>query len=219
MMALVQRVWLFIILYTGYDVYLKFEEHQTEMKTIEDTKSGIRNRIKKNKKKVQELEKFFSDIKEAEGRMKKVEEQAKVLQLKFPSVINDSEYLGFFNGVASSLNMKNIRTGIVGEENKGFYFIKTYEVNTSATYLQTLMFLEKISEDVRLINILAIKFEQLKLKQRSRHKLLNTTFRIMAYRYNKNYQEEIERKQKEEERKNKKNKKNKKRSKKKKGKR
>ena len=107
--------------------------------------------------------------------------------------------------------MKNVRTGIIGEENKGFYFIKTYEVNASATYLQTLMFLEKIAEDVRLINILAINFEQLKIKQRSRHKLLNTTFRIMAYRYNKNFQEELKKKEEEKKKKTQKKSKKKKR--------
>ena len=94
----------------------------------------------KKSKKVKEIDKFRQNLREAEARVKKVEEQARVIQRKFPSKISDTEYLSIFNNIADALNMKNIRLSTVGEKSYGFYFIKTYEMKVHATYLQTMHF-------------------------------------------------------------------------------
>ena len=41
--------------------------------------------------------------------MKKVEEQAVIVQRKFPSVINDAELMNLFSQTAQALNIKNIQ--------------------------------------------------------------------------------------------------------------
>ncbi|MAW07466.1 MAG: hypothetical protein CME61_04200 [Halobacteriovoraceae bacterium] len=187
MMLLVNRLWLLVIFYTGYNMYTAYEEHQVKLKDIDSRKQVVQEKIKKNEKKVKEIDKFRKNLREAEARVKKVEEQARVIQRKFPSKISDTEYLTIFNNIADALNMKNIRLSTIGEKSYGFYFIKTYEMKVHATYLQTMHFLDKIAENERLINIDGLSFEQLSIKQRSRHLLLDTKINILAYRYNKNY--------------------------------
>lgn len=187
MMSFVNRLWLLLVFYTGYDVYDKYQVHLEEMTSIKEQRELVQGRIEKNQKKVDQLSEVLENIKAAEKRMKKVEEQAVVIQRKFPSVINDAELMNLFSNIASNLNIKNIQINTVGEVDKGFYFIKTYQFKANSTYLQTLLFLEKVSENERLLNVKDIILKTLDIKQRSRHQLLDTTITIMAYRYNSNY--------------------------------
>ena len=69
----------------------------------------------------------------------------------------------------------------------GFILLKPMKLKSNSTYLQTLFFLEKISENENLLNVREILMKTLQIKQRSRHQLLDTTIRIMAYRYNANF--------------------------------
>lgn len=192
MMMIVNRLWLLLILYTGYDVYEKYNEHTQKMEDIQGQKTAAENNVKRNQKKVDQLSEVLANIKAAEKRMKKVEEQAVVIQKKFPSIINDAELMNLFNNIANNINIKNIQINTVGEQNMGFYFIKTYQFKANATYLQTLLFLEKISENEKLLNVKDVLLKTLDIKQRSRHQLLDTTISIMAYRYNSNYKVELE---------------------------
>ena len=107
MMVIVNRLWLVLILYTGYDVYEKYNQHNQKMSEIQDQKSVAENNVKLNQKKVDQLSEVLEDIKAAEKRMKKVEEQAVVIQRKFPSVINDAEIMNLFNNIGSNINIKN----------------------------------------------------------------------------------------------------------------
>tara|TARA_B100000925_G_scaffold291314_1_gene278922 strand:+ start:2005 stop:2607 length:603 start_codon:yes stop_codon:yes gene_type:complete len=197
MMSIVNRLWLVLVIYTGYDGYKKYEAHLEEMTSIKEQRELVQGRIEKNKKKVDQLSEVLENIKAAEKRMKKVEEQAVIIQRKFPSVINDAELMNLFSNIASNLNIKNIQINTVGETDKGFYFIKTYQFKANSTYLQTLLFLEKVSENERLLNVKDIILKTLDIKQRSRHQLLDTTITIMAYRYNSNYKIETAVKDKE----------------------
>jgi hypothetical protein len=52
MMALVNRLWLVLILYTGYDVYEKYSEHKEKVLDIESRKIAAINKVAKNMKKV-----------------------------------------------------------------------------------------------------------------------------------------------------------------------
>jgi Tfp pilus assembly protein PilO len=196
MMIIVNRLWLLLILYTGYDVYEKYNEHTEKLKDIQGQKAAVENTVRRNQKKVDQLSEVLENIKAAEKRMKKVEAQAIVIQKKFPSIINDAELMNLFNNIANNINIKNIQINTVGEQNNGFYFIKTYQFKASATYLQTLLFLEKVSENEKLLNVKDIVLKTLDIKQRSRHQLLDTTITIMAYRYNSNFKIDLKNKKK-----------------------
>jgi Tfp pilus assembly protein PilO len=180
-------VYLLYLLYGGWVVY---EELQTKFEEVKQTIPVQKNKIKKNKKKLKQLNNYFKDIKEAKERIELVASEISKIQKKLPNSFSDTENLGAIKKIAEDLNIKNIYLTPMAEEDKGFYFTKKYEFKATGTYLQFLIFFEKISENERLLNINQISLSNTGSKQRGRFQLINTTALIEAYRYNNDYKED-----------------------------
>ncbi len=199
MQAILGKIHWFIILYVVAMTYMSYTEHEEKVRRIDASIPAIKNKIKKNKKKLKQLNGYFKDIAEAKERIELVASEIEKLQKKLPSTFSDTENLGTIKKIAEGLNIKNIYLTPLAEEKKGFYYAKKYEFKATGTFLQFLIFFEKISENERLLNINEIRLFKTDNKQRGRFQLINSTALIEAYRYNDSYKEErgIEKLQKE----------------------
>lgn len=190
MTNLVNKLWILVVLYTGFEVYSKYEEFQNRIKTETSNIPQMKEAIKKNKKKLRDLERYFTDIEEAKKRIKKVASEVESIQRKFPSTISDAEYLGVMSTLAESLNIKNLQLIPNREVDRGFYFTKQYSMKAQGTFLQFLIFLEKISKTERLFNVSDVQFKPAEGRSRGRHQIVDAVISIIAYRYDENHQED-----------------------------
>lgn len=190
MNGLFKKLPLFIILYTAYTAYDMYEIHQTKLQESKDRVPVLQNQIKKAKQKKKDLKRYFQDIEEAKKNIELVAQEVEKVQRQLPSEISDAENLQLVKGIAEKLNIKNVFLQPKNEENKGFYYIKNYEMKATGTYLQFLIFFEKIAENKRLLNIRDVELKQLSSPQRGRFQLINTKIIIQAYRFNPNHKED-----------------------------
>lgn len=190
MMAIVSRLWLFILLGTAYQTYTKFEEHQLNIENLNNQIPAVQNSITRAKKERKQLENYFADIEEAKQRIQKVRDDVEKIQRQFPSEISDTENISMLSSIAESLNIKNVSLSPNPEEMKGFYFSKAYNVKAEGTFLQFLIFLERISEAPRLMNIKDIKLAQKSNKQKGRFQVINAEVVVEVYRYNQAHRED-----------------------------
>ncbi|MBI2521587.1 MAG: type 4a pilus biogenesis protein PilO [Bdellovibrio sp.] len=189
MTALIGKIWLFIMLWTGYSVYTKYEEHSEALRIAQDELPTIHAQIVKKQKEKKDLENYFADIEEAKEKIEKVANEIERLQQQFPAEISDTDNLSMISSLAEILNIKQIFLSPGMEEDKGFYFTKLYNVKAAGTYLQLLIFLEKIGEAKRLLNVHDMKLTKIEKKQKGRFQLINVEMNIGVYRYNPNYKE------------------------------
>jgi len=189
-MAIISKLYILIILYAGWTTYTKFEEHNLNLEGLNGRIPEIQNKISKAKKEKKQLEVYFQDIEEAKRRIGKVAEEVEKIQQQFPSDISDTDNLALISQIAESLNIKNVQLAPGEEQNKGFYFAKNYNVKGTGTFLQFVIFLEKIAEAPRLLNIKSINLSQKDMKQKGRFQLIEADMRVEVYRYNKGHKEE-----------------------------
>ncbi|MCO4792683.1 MAG: type 4a pilus biogenesis protein PilO [Bacteriovoracaceae bacterium] len=190
MTALIKKLPFFIFLYAIYGGYEMYEKHLELLTGMKDRIPVIQNKINKTKQKKKDLKRYFQDIEEAKKNIELVAQEVEKVQRQLPSEISDAENLQLIKGIAESLNIKNIFLQPKSEENKGFYFIKNYEMKGTGTFLQFLILFEKIAENKRLLNIRDIELKHLGRKQRGRFQLINTEIVIQAYRFNPGHKED-----------------------------
>ncbi len=180
----------FIILYISFNLYLNYEE---KMEAIEIKKSSIpaiRMQIAKKRKEKKQLKQYFKDIENAKQKIERVAAEVESLQKQLPNRISDTENLTLIKGLAEGLNIKNVFLTPGTEENKGFYMVKRYEFAGTGTFLQFLIFFEKVAESDRLLNVTSLEMSKTDKKQRGRFQLVNCKASIIAYRYNPNHKED-----------------------------
>ena len=190
MNGLIKKLPLLIILYTAYTAYDMYESNQVKLKESQDRIPVLKSQIKKAKKKKKDLERYFKDIEEAKKNIELVAQEVEKVQRQLPSEISDTENLQTIKGIAEKLNIKNVFLQPKNETNKGFYFIKNYEMKATGTYLQFLIFFEKLGENKRLFNIRDVELKQINTSQRGRFNLINSKIIIRAYRFNPNHKED-----------------------------
>lgn len=179
-----------IILYAAWNCYVIFSEKEEEISNLENQIPPINMQITKTKKEIKQIRSYFKDIEDAKKKIEFVAMEVEKIQKKLPNIIDDTENLGLVKGVAEKLNLKQIFLSPGIEENKGFYYIKKYELSARGTYLQFLMLFERIANSEKLLNIKNVEFGQVAEKQRGRFQLIDGRVIIEAYRYNDRYKED-----------------------------
>lgn len=190
MSTLISKAHWIIILWVSFNLYNSWTEQEEKKISKQDKLPILKSRIKKAKKEKKQMEKYFRDIDQAKERIERVAEAVEKLQKKLPSNISDTQNLELIKGLAENLNIKNIFLTPGAEENKGFYMIKRYEFKAVGTFLQFLIFFEKIAENDRLLNVISLKMKKTAKKQRGRFQLINCDAVIVAYKYNQNHKED-----------------------------
>ncbi|MDD0854600.1 type 4a pilus biogenesis protein PilO [Halobacteriovorax sp. GB3] len=190
MKLLIKNLHVFLLLYLGfgaYEKYIAIEERKvnstSEIPTIEQ-------RIKKSQKKKTDIENYMKEIEDAKKRIELVAIEVEKIQKKLPSSISDASNLEFIKTIAETLNVKNIYLSPRSGENHGFYNTKIYEFKGSGTFLQFLIFLEKISEAEQLLNVSEITISKGTSPRRGRFQEVNFEAKVEAYQYNDNHKED-----------------------------
>ncbi|MFT6068841.1 MAG: Tfp pilus assembly protein PilO [Bacteriovoracaceae bacterium] len=180
----------FIILYVSFNLYMTYEEKMEAIELKKASIPAVRRKIAKKRKEKKQLKQYFKDIENAKQKIERVAAEVESLQKQLPNSISDTENLELIKGLAEGLNIKNVFLTPGTEENKGFYMVKRYEFAGTGTFLQFLVFFEKVAENDRLLNITSFNMSKTDKKQRGRFQLVNCKASIIAYRYNPNHKED-----------------------------
>ncbi|EQC47004.1 pilus assembly protein, PilO [Bacteriovorax sp. BSW11_IV] len=190
MKALIKNLHIFLFAYFAYQGWLKYNEIVERKVQIQEKEPVIRARIGKLKRQKKEINDFLLSIAEAKKRIELVATEVEKIQKKLPTAISDAQNLEFIKKVAEGLNIKNIYLSPRDEKNEGFYITKKYEFKASGTFLQFLIFLEKIGDAEQLLNIGEVKIEKSTNPQKGRFQVVNYTAMVESFRYNENYKED-----------------------------
>jgi Tfp pilus assembly protein PilO len=178
---------IFIFLYGAYTTWIVYDEHTIRMTDLESQFPGVQDEIIKTKKKVKLIQEFKKKTDESKIRVEEVAKNIEAAQRQLPPEINDSQILGYFNQEIGSLNIKDPNTK-PGSEKAGTYFIsKEYIVSVNGTFLQLLIFFERLASSDRIYNVKSLKLVNNQSGQRGRFQMISGEFIIEAFRYNPDF--------------------------------
>lgn len=182
--------WL-ILLYAIYGAYLKYEEHTEAMNGVNNQFTGIEQESMATEKKLKEIQENMGKIAEFKTRVESVAKNIESVQRQLPSDINDTQILTFLNQEMSSLNIKD--TSIVpAPEQAGTYFVsKNYQFKGKGTFLQFLIFFERLGNADRIYNIKNLKLSNSNDTQKGRFQLVNGESVIQAFRFNPDFKVDL----------------------------
>lgn len=166
-----------------------YQEGFEKTSEINERFSGVEQQIIRNKKKLKKIKKFKKDIVKKEKELETIVKQIEEVQKQLPDVINDTDILNIFDEEAEKVGIQDVQMKPLSEQSRGFYFAKRYKFMGTATFLQFLIYFERLSKNERLINVTDMKLENKKIKQRGRFQLINLTTEMEIFRYNTSYRE------------------------------
>jgi Tfp pilus assembly protein PilO len=184
---LISNLHFFIIAYGLYGAWLLFDTHTIRIEELNNQFPSVEAEIVSNQKKVKEIQEFVKKTEESKVRVEEVAKNIESAQKQLPAEINDNQILTFFNQEISSLNIKDPQI-VPGRENTTTYFIsKEYMVKAKGTFLQFLIFLERIGNSTRIYNVKSLKLVNADTNQRGRFQLISAEGTIEAFRFNPDF--------------------------------
>jgi Tfp pilus assembly protein PilO len=145
--------------------------------------------ISKSKKKIAELESFKDNLDGAKERINEVARQIEKIQRQVPADVNDTVVQSLLSEEAKELNIQNFDSKPGKETLNGFYFTKEYDAAGMGTFLQALIFFERLAKQERVLNIKKMTLKVVDQLKKSRYQMLNMSFILESYRYNQAHRE------------------------------
>lgn len=184
---LISNVHFLILAYGLYSAWIVYDDHSIRMGEIESQFPAIQAEIANNQKKVKEIQEFVKKTEESKVRVEEVAKNIESAQKQLPAEINDNQIITFFNAEIAQLNIKDSNI-VPGSEVPSTYFIsKEYAVKASGTFLQFLVFFERIGNTTRIFNVKSLKLVNTDNNQRGRFHLISGESTIEAFRYNPDF--------------------------------
>ena len=186
---LMKQLHWFIILKSAWGFYMEYGAHQELMLEKEQKIPVIEAKIRKQKREVDLIESFKRDLENSKRKVESVASQIEKVQKQLPNSISDPEILEVFSSEAKLINLKNVALNPKAEQDRGFYFSKTYGFKGVGTYLQFLIFFERLAKRERILNIAELVVTNSSGKQKGRFQTVDLAADLEAYKYNKDYKE------------------------------
>lgn len=179
-----------ILFYYAFNMAMEYEMNVEQVDLLAQQIEVAERNIRNANREKRQLEDFQKDIEEARNRVELVAQEVENIQKQLPSTIADSENLGIIRAAAEAINIKNITLSPGREVPQGFYFTKEYQFSAQGTFLQFLIFFERIGESQRILNINNVQIMRSAIEQRGRFQLVDVKATIEAYRYNQDHKED-----------------------------
>lgn len=181
---LIGNLHIFLLAYGAYGLFEQYEAHETEMTAVESEFPAVRSSIASNEQKVKEIKDFIKKADEYKVRVEEVAKTIESVQRQLPAETNDSQIIAFFQDEMKLLNIRDPSIN-PGAENRTTYFIsKDYNLKANGTFLQFLVFLERVGTASRIYNIQTMKLTSVNSARRGRFQVLSTEAVIQAYKFN-----------------------------------
>ena len=186
----ISNIHMFILLYGLYGAWVLYDEHTIQYDEIVSRGSGMEEEITKAEKKVKEIQEFVKKTDEYKVRVEDVAKKIETVQKQLPAETNDTQILTFFQQEINALNIKDANFN-PGKETKSVYYIaKEYNLKAKGTFLQFLIFFERIGSADRIYNIKNLKLTNASDHQKGRFQIIEGEGVIQAFRFNPDFKVE-----------------------------
>lgn len=189
--TLIKNLHIFILIYTAFINYDLYEVKIVEIEAQKATIASTQARLARSKTELAKVDQFNKDLESSKQRVAEVVAEIEKVRKQLPSEINDIEVQQLLSGISQDLRMREPSTSPNTETSNDFYFTKDYTFSVKATFLQALIFFEKlenISKSNRILNVKYFKMsDDPESDNRSQFRGLKIETNLESYRYNTNY--------------------------------
>lgn len=176
------------LIYAGNSCYTMYENYEAEIANLNSEIETQNIQKQKNLQTRAEIEEYKKNIEIEKAKIARVEKEIEKIQQLFPSEISDNENITLIRKYAEDVRVTQVtRVAPLGDEDKGFYIARPYHFAMKATYLQFIVFLEKLSDSERIINVRNIDFKVNKDNQKGKYQLIDGEVILETYKFNPNY--------------------------------
>lgn len=180
-----------IIVYALYGLWVFWDEHSMAMDQMNMQSQSLDNEIVASQKRLSEVQEFIKKRDEYKLRVEEVAKNIEAVQKQLPPQIVDNQIINFFKSELTALNVKDADV-VPGVENTTTYFIsKDYKLTSKATFLQMLIFFERIGTAARIYNISELSMDVAQGGRKGRFQVIDATANIQAYRFNPDFKVEV----------------------------
>jgi Tfp pilus assembly protein PilO len=184
---LLANVHILLLFYGLFGVYERWDAHSLAKTELESQVPTIEEKISKSKAKLKEITEFSKKAEESRARVEEVAKSIEAAQRQLPSETNDTQILGFFSKEMGLLNIKDAQLVPSGEETSTYYISKNYVLKAKGTFLQFLIFLERIGNAARIYNVKNLALSNSAVNQRGRFQVISVEATVQAYRFNPSF--------------------------------
>lgn len=178
----------FLILLWGiYGVYTSWEAHTLQLEGLNAQIVQLDDEMAQNQKRLKEIQEFVKKADEYKVRVEEVAKNIEAVQKQLPADINDSQIIAFFQNEISGLNIKDASITPGRSDNSTYFISKEYKLQGRGTFLQFLIFFERIGTADRIYNIKNLKLTTGSEPQRGRFQMVTGEGVIQAFRYNPDF--------------------------------
>lgn len=178
-----------LLLYGAWSFYAVYSDYEAQIDEIVQQKPAIEEEIRKAEKKLSQIDEFRKNVDQTKLRVNGVFSNIEKVQRQLPSEINDIEVLDFLTKEGRSLNVPELEPNPKDEQPMGFYISKQYNIKGRATFLQFVVFLERINGAERLFNVKNFKITAPVEAQKGRFQVVNFDTTIDTFKFNSSYKE------------------------------
>lgn len=192
--TIIKNLHVFIFLYTAFINFELYEQKTEEVESLKGVVASTEARLARSRTELAKVDQFNKDLESSRQRVAEVVNEIERVQKQLPSEINDTEVQQILTGISSDLRMQNPNMVPKSEVPQGFYFSKDFDFSAKATFLQSLIFFEKLenlSKSNRILNVKYVKiFDDPEADKRSQFRGLQLATNIESYRYNTSFKVE-----------------------------
>lgn len=175
----------FIIGFYGlYSLYGVYEQQAIKEEAITSQFPNIQAQADIAQKKINEIQEFKKKTEEYKVRVEEVARNIESVQKQLPPETNDTQILSYFTNEMNSLNIKTPDFNPGKEEVGAYYIAKDYTMKARGTYLQFMIFFERIGNADRIYNVKKLRLVTENEESKGRFQVIVAETVIQAYRYN-----------------------------------
>ncbi|MBY0516186.1 MAG: type 4a pilus biogenesis protein PilO [Bacteriovoracaceae bacterium] len=175
--------------YAAYGFYEVYSEHETLLEEINAQIPAVQTDIATAQKKLSQIDEFRKNVDQTKLRVTEVFNSIEKVQKQLPAEINDIEILDFISKEGRGLNMPEIEPNPLREQPMGFYISKPYQIRARGTFLQFVIFLERINSADRLFNVQNLTIRSDTQPQKGRFQVVSMDTTIDTFKFNSSHKE------------------------------
>ncbi len=170
-----------------------YESWQKKEESIKSELSKIPALEKENneiEKAIQKIKEVRSNVKDFKSKVDKSKEDLEKVGKFIPPISSRTAILDELSRVARSLNIKNIsfKPKYEKENHGGLYITNGIEFEGRGTYLQFLVFFEKMKKPDRIFNVSSVEVTSSSIINKSKHVIVDFKTIIETFHYNKDHE-------------------------------
>lgn len=178
-----------IIGLTAWDTYEFYEGYKTRLEEKVQQIPGVESEIRTFKKKLEAIDTYKKNIENSKKSVEEVFKNIEKVQRQLPAEVNDIDILDHLAKEGRLLNIPELTSTPMPEVVEGFSITKPYTIKARGTFLQLVVFLERLSRTERIYNVQKVTMATGAEPQKGRFQVIDLDAVIETYKYNQSYRE------------------------------